>query len=321
MTLPAENPREVRRYTRQLYLLLVVTLLFLAAFLALANSIELLEDFRMPESVEGEYLLLSAASTLLFWLAASWAWRMVVRDFAGVRISLAHCFGQIALVLVGKYLPGKLWGMAIRIKDLTRQGAGGYQAFVCSYVEQLVSIHAALVLGGIGWLFQAKPPYWEAGVALLVLSPLPVTALHNFLVHFLGILPKRFKRLEAFGAVRIPLSSYLGLFGVYLLEWITVGGVLVGILMTVQSPVLDASQVLFLLSANALAFVAGFIAFFAPGGIGVREGVLVAMLSGSMSLAEAVNIAILYRVWLVLADALAGLFSIGLIMKNEAGSK
>ena len=58
------------------------------------------------------------------------------------------------------------------------------------------------------------------------------------------------------------------------------------------------------------AFIGGFIAVFAPGGLGVREGVMVSMLTPHVGLAAAFSISILHRIISILFDLILGLFSL-----------
>jgi uncharacterized membrane protein YbhN (UPF0104 family) len=53
-------------------------------------------------------------------------------------------------------------------------------------------------------------------------------------------------------------------------------------------------------------FLAGFIALFAPGGVGVREGVGAAILATIMTLEEALLLMLMFRLWVVVMELLAG---------------
>ena len=66
-----------------------------------------------------------------------------------------------------------------------------------------------------------------------------------------------------------------------------------------------ATVPVFVLSLTA-GFLAGFLALFAPGGVGVREGVGAVILATIMSLEEAVLLMLMFRVWVVVAELLAG---------------
>jgi hypothetical protein len=54
-----------------------------------------------------------------------------------------------------------------------------------------------------------------------------------------------------------------------------------------------------LVIANIMGIVGGFFALFAPGGIGIREGIIVSILIQFMPLKEAILYSLLYRIFLV----------------------
>jgi len=62
-----------------------------------------------------------------------------------------------------------------------------------------------------------------------------------------------------------------------------------------------------LMLANTVGNTLGFLALFAPGGIGVREGVASSILAGFMPLGDAVMLSLLFRLWTVVLDALCSL--------------
>ena len=66
-----------------------------------------------------------------------------------------------------------------------------------------------------------------------------------------------------------------------------------------------ATVPVFVLSLTA-GFLAGFVALFAPGGVGVREGVGAALLANIMSLEDAVLLMLMFRLWVVVMELLAG---------------
>ena len=69
--------------------------------------------------------------------------------------------------------------------------------------------------------------------------------------------------------------------------------------------------------AFAVAWLAGLVAFYAPGGIGVREAVLVALLSSRIGSADALVVAAVSRLVLIVTDVtFAG---IGTVIMREAG--
>ncbi len=102
------------------------------------------------------------------------------------------------------------------------------------------------------------------------------------------------------------MSKYLVLFGISALEWITVGAVLLFLsqaFVGLPAHGIESAQVI---TFAATALLIGFVALFAPGGIGIRESVLIYLLSTIMAVESALFVAVIYRIWLTLWDILAG---------------
>ena len=139
-------------------------------------------------------------------------------------VALRESLSQILMVNFGKYIPGKIWGMAARGKRPVEAGYGVEEITRTSYLEQklllLTGFALALVAAGVAF---GNPIFW------------------------------------------------LG----------------------------------FVLSLTA-EFLAGFLALFATGGVGRREGVGAALLTSVVTLEEAVLLMLLFRVWVVAAELIAG---------------
>jgi glycosyltransferase 2 family protein len=72
--------------------------------------------------------------------------------------------------------------------------------------------------------------------------------------------------------------------------------------------------------AFALAFVAGLLVVPVPAGAGVREGVLVAMLAGSIGGPAALTVSLVSRLVLLAVDVvMAGLFGVGRAARALSG--
>ena len=65
---------------------------------------------------------------------------------------------------------------------------------------------------------------------------------------------------------------------------------------------------------SSQANLAGYVAVFAPSGIGVREAIIAGMLAGTLPLEDAVALGLLYRIWLVVVD---GVLGVGLVLSRS----
>jgi uncharacterized membrane protein YbhN (UPF0104 family) len=297
---------------------LVIRLLFIAALvavgLALVRHFELLD---WPDTVHREYLFLALAMQAAFLLIASLAWKQVLQLCIGLSITMGNAALQIMMVLVGKYLPGKVWGMLSRVAVLKQSGTPLSDGLKASYVEQVVSVHAGLALGAL-----CLTAVWRMEFALLIL-PVVLASLvlapryHDALISLLDRwLPERMAKVARSCALgHLGVRHYARLFGIYIVEWLAFGGILVAIYLVLYGQGAPVSVYLLLLGANSIAMIIGFFALFAPGGIGVRDGVLVLVLTMQLPAAEALALAVFMRAWLTLFDLLTGL-AVVLLFRN-----
>jgi uncharacterized membrane protein YbhN (UPF0104 family) len=79
---------------------------------------------------------------------------------------------------------------------------------------------------------------------------------------------------------------------------------------------LPAPGLAHVLGAYTLAWVAGYVVVFAPGGLGVREAVFVWLLSGSVGQSAALSVAVASRVVTLLADVLMGTTGAALLWRR-----
>jgi uncharacterized membrane protein YbhN (UPF0104 family) len=91
------------------------------------------------------------------------------------------------------------------------------------------------------------------------------------------------------------------------------------ILVGATLPTLSAEQIVTITSGFSLAWLAGFVAVFVPGGLGIREAGMVLVLEPIIGSASAILIAILARVINLAVDAL--LFMFALIWKKNLSKK
>lgn len=203
---------------------------------------------------------------------------------------------------LGKYLPGSVWAVVAQAE----LGTAHRVSRARSAVVALGALAVLLVVGGavavIG-LVAASPgslsQYWWA-VAIV-----PVVAV--------GLAPPVFNRVVARllhmlrrgdQEVRIDGRAVVGSAGWALVMWVMFG-LHAAVLVVALDPGAPGRAVLLGTGAFALAWVVGFLVVIAPAGAGPREAVLVLGLSPVLSSSDALLVALVSRMVLVLADAAA----------------
>lgn len=276
----------------------------------------LAEHFNHNISFNLKYFALTLVAQVGFWLLLTITWKNIVAEITFTRIPLLTSFSHMALVGLGKYLPGKVWGMVVRWSHMSKQGISSSKSIIATYMEQILLLHAGIVLSGVltALVFQTNIA-WLIGF-LSLLSVFIAARYHNPLLSWL--LGKLNKIGYFKSTVDIPLSSfpYLQYLTAYFVIWMLSGLVLTLLFMTfLQRDSLSIELLLALLLANTAGISAGFLALFAPGGIGVREAVSIAMLSPFMPLSDAVAITVLSRIWLVATDLMGG--GVGMVILHK----
>ena len=136
---------------------IVLLVLIAIIFLVSAIPVDALSEVRfrhLPMWTIPTLVLMHMAYLLL----AAEVWRRLVFVVAGVRGTFADGYLQMVSAAIGKYVPGKIWGIVARTAQLHRVGVPAQMSIVSSVAEQLI-----VFLGGgivaLGAAFVAFPEY------------------------------------------------------------------------------------------------------------------------------------------------------------------
>jgi hypothetical protein len=253
-------------------------------------------------SLRPGWLVLSAILYVLALGFSAWFWKRLL-VVCGARpatlgVARAYYIGHL-----GKYVPGKAWALLLRSALIrpfgVRLGVGAITAFY----EVLTTMAAGAFLAAA--IFLVQPPQVPAlawnpvftGLLLLCLIGLPLLpAVFNRLLKRLAA---RFQQVESF---RLPPLSH-GTLAAGLLAvscgWVLLGASLWAVLQAVlpDPPALSGPLLANLIASLGLAYVAGFLAIVVPGGVGVREIVLLELLGRQNEALYAMAILVLRLVW------------------------
>ncbi len=243
--------------------------------------------------------------------------------FGRVMRASATPLGQAAAIRaylishLGKYVPGKAMVVVMRVGLVTPYGARPATAAFATLYETLVMMAAGGLIAAIGFAMRPVAPL-EIPTGGGGMLPVPLTVLSLALgVAFLIVVdPAVFPRLS--GLARVPFPGVgpdalpdvtRRLLGEGLL-WSLAGWTLLGLSQVAVIRALVPSGVApalwpMVIGSVALATVAGFVVAVLPGGLGVREGVLMATLAPAVGTDVAVVAALALRLAWVLGEALA----------------
>jgi glycosyltransferase 2 family protein len=225
------------------------------------------------------------------------AWRIFLTGL-GSPIPPVQAYRVYFISQLGKYVPGKVWALVTQA-ELTREfGVPRLRSVSSTLLAIATSSACGLAVAAVTLPLtsdRARAQYWW----LFVLAPVLLAALHPKIVTWCLDTALRLARQP-------PLEHAVSLAATLrAAAWTMLGWALLGVhtwLLCLGAG--GSGRGLFFLAtgAYALAFIAGFLVFIAPGGIGAREAVLVLVLSPVLPTGAALVVALASRVLLTLAD-------------------
>lgn len=232
-------------------------------------------------------LLTVLAWSLLHLLVPVISW--VVLDGLGTGIGYRTALGIHVSRLPARYLPGGIWQTVSRVVDLHALGVSRRQLSVLVAMENIAPLATALGLGGAfalaaGTTRLPAPAILATGVLLAVALP---WALRRFLPQ-----------------APLPLASYLLAAATTLVFWAIAAGVFITYWTAFPAVSLEAGYS-GIAASYLLAWAAGFVAVFAPQGLGVFEAVAGLLLDGTLPLAGMAVMVAGFRATTLAGDGLA----------------
>ena len=229
------------------------------------------------------------------YLMGGFGWTLVLR-MLGVKIAGAKGVSIFLLSLFGRYIPGGVWSALSRVYLCRLEGIPDSRSAVSILLEQTYPVVSA------GLVFAVSLLFWDdTGPVLRVLPALVLLPLFFVFLH-----PRPFLKivnpvLAKFGRGPIHLSlsfnQMLILAGYYSLQWVVTGGAFYLFIRAFYP--LGGYYIPILCGIYAISFTAGYLAFFMPAGLGVREGVLTILLSLFIPMPVAIGVSLLSRLWLI----------------------
>ncbi|PFH10714.1 hypothetical protein BCF11_3143 [Collimonas sp. PA-H2] len=237
---------------------------------------------------------------------SAWAWKSMLAD-----IGCPHSWHELSMIMgvtqMAKYLPGNV-GQHIGRAAMSMTRGISIQPFLLTvFSETLLALLAALMIGTAGAFFsQAGLASFTSAhqtifipvlaglliIVLLLYRPLAPRLLRRFAPAYdssslAGLLPHSITLLKALVA--------------YCLNYVTIG---IGIFLIAMVLLPEAKHDFMLLLASfSLAWVAGFFTPGAPAGLGVREVIMLGMLSASYPGSSALLIIVAFRLATILGDS------------------
>jgi len=249
------------------------------------------------ESISARGLLLAFGANAVGLFLLAYAWHFVLSRL-GVRTSLEGSLYAWFTSNLYKYVPGQIWAPVGRVVIGAKLGVPARAAVLTVGLEHMFSLLSAafVLLAGLG---KTVPAALVALASLALAHPraanFALTLMDRFLRRPVSLVPLRWPQLIF---LLVVVYSSLGL------SLLALAAVLLSL------GLFEFAQVHVYAVALTGSLLAGMVFFGAPAGLGVREGVMLAVLTqAGMAKADGATATLLLRVISILAEAAC--FSVG----------
>lgn len=231
-------------------------------------------------------------------LASLWHY---ITKINGCSIKYEKAVTSYLYSILGKYIPGKVFMLAARLTYYKEEDAPLSKVTVCFFIENVCTLLGAAMLFIVSLFFFPNELLENYKWLTLLLIVAFFVCIHPKIINFvLRLIGKIFKK-----NLEIPMkySQMIKVVLLFIGNWLIVG---FGFFILTKSiyPAVEWSQLLYCAGIWGVSAIMGILAIFAPSGLGVREGIIVAGLMLIMPQSDAMVISVVSRLWQTIPELL-----------------
>jgi len=242
------------------------------------------------------FWLFSSITILLgSYIVLAYGWTLILKMIGG-RIAAAKGIFIYLISIFGRYIPGGIWTVLGRVYLCRLEGIPDSRSSMSILLEQAYPIVTA------GLIFAGSLLFWDdAGsvsrvLPLIILLPLFIMFLHpQPILTIINPILVRFGK----GPVNISLSfGNMLILGIYYSFYWLIASTAFYFFIRAFYPI-ELYYIVIIIGIYAISFTVGYLAFFTPAGLGVREGTLTLLLSLFIPMPVAIGVSLISRLWLI----------------------
>ncbi len=225
----------------------------------------------------------------------------------GFTFGFSTLFQIVALSQLGKYIPGGVWHFLGRINMYKEQEVSLKKSTRALIIENVWLLSGAVAVGLAFGLLSPQVLTMLAQIGLqtsrnvgLVLAAAITALWFGALMLFDRLYRLRVKKMDTQRVLRVILLQ--------IITWICLSGSF-----TLLWPQFKLENIPLAICVYSLSWSVGYVAIFAPGGIGIREGMLTWLLSGVMAPSQALALSTVHRFLYIIVEIFMGLTSLSLL--------
>jgi len=250
-------------------------------------------------TVTPAWIAASALTVLATYIMQIESWRRILAGWHQ-RLPFAGAARTWSLANLGRYVPGKVWSVAGLVVLAQRAGVAPGPAAASAFVIQAVTLGSGVAVVAAAAPHSA-PPLRLAAAALVAVATIGALVWRPTAA-WLGRLVNAAPPLEPLALSAVFASTLLTVVSWWTYGaafWMLARGLVAGAALPLTGAV----------AAFTLGYILGLLALFAPGGVGVREVVLIGLLAPFLGAGGAVAVSVASRVLLTVLEAAAAVLT------------
>jgi len=256
------------------------------------------------ENINYGWLLLSLIIITINLTFQSYIWHLLLKH-SHKRLPFKESFVTYFKSVITRYLPGGIWVFFARTYITMKLGFSKSQILFLITIESIM----AVLSGGIIFLVIQPPTDYLVYLNLMLTIVIIVMAV-------LLALPRHFKKLfemvfkRELSIVLLPIKVLITLIIIFIIHWFITGLALYCLINAFTA--FSVAGILTLSGYFAVSWIIGFLFLIAPSGLGVREAVLIILLSPIIGISPATIISLLSRILFIFGELINFLISLSI---------
>lgn len=250
------------------------------------------------------YFWLTFSLIVLFanFVFLSSVWNEILK-ILGKGIKLRKAFKISYISNLARYLPGRIWQYVSLVAMCEKEGISKAASTTSFVLSQLINIPAALLLILVTGVLPAvtkqawiKDTIWVLGGAV-TFAALVVISQPKLTEKVLRYILSKFQKTEP--VLGLKKTSLAGIFAYYVFGWFLHG---TAFFFFVVSVTRQTDHFFPIVGGYVAAYLIGYLSFFTPGGLGVREAILALILKIYFPDSVAILLSALSRLWVIFGE-------------------
>jgi len=257
------------------------------------------------------YIVASIFVITIGFLVDTYIWQIFLNDYLPKKLNFFESIALYNTTAMLKYIPGRIWSYTAQLALMSSKGISKTVLIYINMICFICLVFVSSIYALYYYLFYLQMTPWEISILifiLLITLDFVFVIWNTPIINYLIIPINRiFKREIQPIKTRKLLLIYVQL--VYLLSYIPMG---IGMYFLAKGIGMEIPffSILPIIATLSVSLVLGYIAFFSPGGLGVREGTMLVMLKQFSNVETALILPIAMRLIYIIIELLLGIIGI-----------